>query len=236
MSPQDLFHLSCSIADVLNCEHDPNVEISNYFISMSARANENDIDLRGEVKNEEPNTISQAGDVNVPNTISETVDASVSNTILQPGERNNSNTLPDLLASSDLYRAALTIPDPDLVDITLSELLQNNPSIDFSHVLSRSYSSMRNKVSGRFQLTFPHLMIKKRSIYSFYEVSDRLDVDEIYALALNHARDSELVTSSLCVLRLLGVDEACLITHVRGVRGLSDEDLGKTLYLFHCQT
>jgi hypothetical protein len=141
----------------------------------------------------------------------------------QPG-RCDSKSQSGLLSCSNLYKTALTPPCISQ-DINLSVLVQNNPSVDFPSVLARTYSSMRNK-SANFNLNFLDHMKQRRPIFTFYESSD-LNLNEMHALVLNNPRDSSLVASALCVMNLLNVDAACLATQVRGMRLLTDEDIGE---------
>lgn len=141
----------------------------------------------------------------------------------------------DLLASSDLYRSALKSPAL-IQDINLSTLLENNASFNFSSALSRNYTTLKNKSKLECKLNLSHHLKLRRGITSFYEneiaETASLELNSMLEFAVNNAKDSGFVTSALCVLKLLGEDEAHFATLVRGVRSLNEEDVGKKLISF----
>ncbi|KAI5750424.1 hypothetical protein M8J76_015496 [Diaphorina citri] len=219
---QDLLHLVSNVADILDCHNEPSVEISKYFIRANIPG-EQETSGKQDKRSICDESFGQEGndETTVCDTESGSERTKISGSNTQPG-RCDSKSQSGLLSCSNLYKTALTPPCISQ-DISLSVLVQNNPSIDFPSVLARTYSSMRNK-SANFNLNFLDHMKQRRPIFTFYESSD-LNLNEMHALVLNNPRDSSLVASALCVMNLLNVDAACLATQVRGMRLLTDEDI-----------
>lgn len=228
-----------NVADILDCHNEPSVEISKYFIRANIPG-EQETSGKQDKRKICDESFGQEGndETTVCDTESGSERTKISGSNIQSEENSEqtiyeSNTQPGrcdsksqsgLLSCSNLYKTALT-PSCISQDISLSVLVQNNPSIDFPSVLARTYSSMRNK-SANFNLNFLDHMKQRRPIFTFYESPD-LNLNEMHALVLNNPRDSGLVTSALCVMNLLNVDAACLATQVRGMRLLTDEDIGE---------
>lgn len=225
-SPSQLIHLISSVGDILDEPQDNAVQISKYFIATCGSCDQNFDKKVPDEKNSD--------DVNCDT--NETF-SSHDQTIPEFDSTVESIHINDLLASSDLYRSALKSPAL-MQDINLSTLLENNASINFSSALSRNYTALKNKSKLECKINLSHHLKLRRGITSFYEneiaetAGDSLGLNSMLEFAVNNAKDSGFVTSALCVLKLLGEDEAHFATLVRGVRSLHEEDIGKKLISF----